>query len=180
MRQPPDTKSKRGLSASAVALLFAVGAPAILVTAGLLLSVVFVVRPVQVRGMAMLPALADGDRVFITRHVGDIARGDIVLFRHPADPSASYIMRVVGLPGEVIEVRRGRVLVNGNQLDEPYLDPNKNQMLLDLAPVRLTEESYFVSGDNRDNSSDSRLWGPLRREFIYGKYAARYWRGRGD
>lgn len=171
-------REKRGWGGAGKAVVFALVFGGLLVPVGIALTLLYLAQPVRVEGMAMLPALAHGDRILVSKRFGQLKRGDIVIFRYPPEPSKSYVKRVVGLPGETVEIRGGRVLIDGNPLAEAYLDPERNQQQLDLAPVRLTGQSFFVMGDNRDNSSDSRSWGPLPTEFVYGKYAARYWRAR--
>lgn len=132
------------------------------------------VQPVKVEGTAMAPALNDGDRIIIQRDPKKLERGDIVIFLYPEAPTKSYIKRIVGLPGETLDIREGKVFINGVPLLEPYINPELDQSRRDLAPVTLAADSYFVIGDNRDNSSDSRFWGPLKRNFIYGKYTRKY------
>ena len=143
------------------------------------LVVVFVVQPVKVEGTSMLPRLHDGERIFVNKLIyyglPELERGDIVVFWYPNDPSKSYIKRVIGLPGEAVEVRGGRILVNGQELVEPYLDPHLNAMRADQAPVYVKDHYFFVMGDNRDNSSDSRVWGLVPEKYIYGKALFRYW-----
>ena len=133
------------------------------------------VQPVRVLGVAMEPALRDGDRIFIDHSVDKLERGDIITFYYPADPSKSYLKRVVGLPGETVEVRDGKVLINGNALDEPYVAPENNRISNVRKEIRIPVDSYYVLGDNRNNSSDSRTWGPLQRKFIYGKFVRKYY-----
>lgn len=132
------------------------------------------VQPIKVEGTAMLPALHDGDRIIVERNPQKLERGDIVLFLFPQDQTKSYIKRIVGLPNEEVEIREGVILVNGTALNEPYVDPRLNQTARSMQPFTLDANSYFVVGDNRDNSSDSRIWGPLKRELIYGKYLKKY------
>ena len=143
------------------------------------LMVVFVVQPVKVEGTSMLTRLHDGDRIFVNKliyyGVPKLERGDIVVFWYPNDPSKNYIKRIVGLPGETVEVREGRVLINGVDLNEPYLDPHLNISHMSLQPVIVKDHYYFVMGDNRDNSSDSRYWGLVPEKYIYGKALFRYW-----
>jgi signal peptidase I len=133
------------------------------------------VQPVKVQGSAMEPALKDGDRLIIDRNVEPLKRGDIIVFYYPAEPTKSYIKRIVGLPGEAIEIREGKVFVNGAALDEPYVSPLNNQVMSSRAEIRLSPNSFYVIGDNRDHSSDSRIWGPLERKFIYGRYLRKYY-----
>ena len=140
-----------------------------------ILFIVYIAQPVKVEGIAMAPILNNGDRIFISKRVGTIKRGDIIVFYYPEDTSKSFIKRVVGLPGELIELRDGQTLINGSPLDEPYVDRRLNQFSIDLEPVRIPEQNYFVMGDNRDASSDSRLWGTLPKSYIYGEVIGRYW-----
>src|SRR5215210_5113006 len=143
------------------------------------LMVVFIVQPVKVEGTSMLPRLHDGERIFVNKliyyGVPKLERGDIVVFWYPNDPSKNYIKRIVGLPGETVEVREGRVLINNVELDETYLDPHLNISHMSLQPVLVKDHYYFVMGDNRDNSSDSRYWGLVPEKYIYGKALFRYW-----
>jgi signal peptidase I len=149
------------------------------------LIVVFVVQPVRVEGQSMMPKLHDQDRIFVNKFIyplrewiGDkepIKRGDIVVLLFPDDPSKSYIKRVVGLPGEEINVENGKLYVNGVQIDEPYLD--SEFLSADSMPgsVHVKDHHYFVMGDNRRNSSDSRYWGLVPEKYIYGKAIFRYY-----
>lgn len=133
------------------------------------------VQPVKVEGIAMEPALKNGDRILIDRSVDKLERGDIITFYYPIEPSKSYLKRIVGLPGETVEIRDGKVLINGEQLDEPYVAPENNRAMPGRKEIRLPVDSYYVLGDNRDNSNDSRVWGPLQRKFIYGKFVRKYY-----
>ncbi len=143
------------------------------------LVIVFVVQPVKVEGTSMLPRLEDGERIFVNKLIyyglPELERGDIIVFWYPEDPSKSYIKRLIGLPGETVQVRDGRILINGTELGEPYLDPERNVTTQSLPPVLVRPHYYFVMGDNRDNSSDSRSWGLVPEKYIYGKALFRYW-----
>jgi len=143
------------------------------------LVLVFVAQPVKVEGTSMLPRLHDGERIFVNKLIyyglPDLERGDIVVFWFPDDPSKSYIKRVIGLPGETVQMRAGRIFVNGKELQEPYLDPSLNVTDDDRPPTYVKPHYYFVMGDNRDNSSDSRSWGLVPEKYIYGKALFRYW-----
>ena len=123
----------------------------------------------------MEPALKNGDRIFVDRKVDKLARGDIVIFYFPLDPSKSYIKRVLALPGETVEIRDGRVLINGTNLDEPYVAPGNNRVMSNRKGIKVSDDSYYVLGDNRDNSSDSRIWGMVHRKFIYGRFVSKYY-----
>ncbi len=147
------------------------------------LVLVFIVQPVKVEGTSMLPRLHDGERIFVNkliyydeyRWAPKIERGDIVVFWFPDDPSKSYIKRVIGLPGDTVELHDGMVRVNGSDLDEDYLDSRLNLSHRSQTPVYVRPNYYFVMGDNRDNSSDSRIWGLVPKKYIYGKALFRYW-----
>lgn len=99
----------------------------------------------------------------------DVARGDVVVFRFPEDPDTDYVKRVIGLPGEKIEVQRGRVLIDGRTLDEPYVAPEDIETHLNFPPTQVPQGHYFMMGDNRDQSLDSRRWGFLPRPLIRGR-----------
>ena len=149
------------------------------------LIVVFVIQPVRVEGQSMMPRLHDQDRIFVNKFIyplrewlGDqspIKRGDIVVLLYPNDPSKSYIKRVVGLPGEQIEVIDGRLYVNDELIEEPYLDAEYLSRDSTPGPVDINAHHYFVMGDNRNNSSDSRSWGLVPEKYIYGKAVYRYY-----
>ncbi len=150
-------------------LLFAVG--------GAIVIVVFFYQPVKVEGTSMLPELVDQERIFVNKfryRIDDIARGDVVVFWYPLDHSKSYIKRVVGVPGDVVEIRRGVVLVNGVPIDEDYVPPDFADRR--SYPTRTVDAGqYYVLGDHRNQSNDSRTWGLVPRENIYGKAVFRYW-----
>ncbi len=146
---------------------------------------VFAVQPVVVEGTSMLPQLHDGERLLVNKLVyykfksiswGHLERGDIVVFWYPSDPDKSYVKRIIGLPGETVEVRNGKVYIDGKELNEPYLDTIHNQNLRDNVLKSVDQHYYFVMGDNRDNSSDSRVWGLVPEKYIYGKAFFRYWK----
>ncbi len=102
-------------------------------------------------------------------------RGEIVVFEYPKDTSRDYIKRVIGLPDETIEIRNGRVLINGVPLFEPYLNDAARAQTGNMPPMQIPSNAVFVMGDNRGNSSDSRIWGPLPLERIVGKAWVIYW-----
>lgn len=133
------------------------------------------VIPAIMEGTGMQPTLKDGDRWFISTNVSGLQRGDIVSFRYPKDESKRYIKRIVGLPGEELEIRSGTVFISGSALKEDYLDQQFNQSGGSYPPVKIKQNHYFVLGDNRDNSSDSRYWGTVDSSLIEGRLYARYW-----
>lgn len=125
----------------------------------------------------MKPALNAGDRIFISRDVRQLSRGDIIAFYYPKDRSKSYIKRIVGLPGETLAIRGGKILINGMVLEETYVLPENNRATTDYAPIKVPADNYYVMGDNRDYSNDSRSWDTLPRALIYGKYTNKYAEG---
>lgn len=132
----------------------------------------------QVQGPSMYPNFADHEVLFVSRlHylLGKPERLDIVVFHFPDNPQDDYIKRIIGLPGEIVELRHTQVYINGRALDEPYL---YEACLPGRCPDRLWvlgPDEFFVMGDNRNESSDSRAFGPIRRKFIVGEVLARYW-----
>ncbi len=141
--------------------------------------ILFLYQPVQVEGTSMMPALQDQERIFINKFLyrfgwGDIHRGDMVVFRFPGDPSKLYIKRVIGLPGDIVEIEQGNVVVNGNRLDEDYV-PEEYRDTQSHPPLKVPSGEYFVLGDHRVSSNDSRSWGTVGRNYIYGKAVFIYW-----
>jgi signal peptidase I len=139
--------------------------------------IVFLYQPVQVEGTSMMPELTNHQRIFINKfvyHFAPIQRGDIVVFWYPLDRTKSYIKRVVGLPGEWVALRDGRVYIDGEPLKETYIPPE----YLDhqsYPPVQVEPGHYFVLGDHRESSNDSRVWGTVDQKYIYGKAVFVYW-----
>lgn len=145
---------------------------------------VFFVQPVVVDGKSMEPQLHDGERLLVNKFIyydvkslgfGHLERGDIVVFWYPEDPNKSFVKRLIGFPGETVEVKDGKVYINGVELNEPYLDPEKNRSRIALAPVQVKNHTYYVLGDNRDGSLDSRIWGMVPAKYVYGRAFFRYW-----
>ncbi len=128
----------------------------------------------------MLPRLEDHDRLFINKfvyHIESIQRGDVVVFHYPRDPEKSYIKRVIGLPGDRIWIDRGSVWVNGVPLGENYV-PERYRDSRSMAEMVVPDDTYFMMGDHRSISSDSREFGPVERDLIYGKAVFVYWPAR--
>ncbi len=139
--------------------------------------IVFLYQPVKVEGTSMMPGLADQERIFINKYayrLGPIERGDVVVFRYPGDGSKNYIKRIVGVPGDRIEIMRGAVMVNGKQLAEPYVPPEFRDQR-SMSEITVPDNSYFVLGDHRNLSSDSRDFGMVEQEAIFGKAVFVYW-----
>ena len=122
----------------------------------------------------MMPSINKGDKIFVDQNVGELKRGEIITFLYPKDRSQWFVERIIGLPNETVEIRAGKVYIDDQLLEEPYLDENNNRLKQSFAPKKVPENSYFVLGDNRDNSSDSRYWGTVDRELITGKYYMTY------
>jgi signal peptidase I len=141
--------------------------------------IVFIYQPVKVEGTSMMPGLTDQERIFVNKYEyklspNNIHRGDLIVFHYPKDPRESYIKRVVGVPGDSIEIRSGDVYVNAEKLVEPYVLPeyrDRDSLQLEVVP----RDDYFVLGDHRNSSSDSRSWGFVDRPKIYGKAVLVYW-----
>jgi signal peptidase I len=139
--------------------------------------IIFLYQPVRVEGTSMLPMLQDQDRLFINKmayRVGEIHRGDVVVFLYPRDHEKSYIKRVIALPGDDLRIDHGQVYVNGGKVAEKYV-PKRFADDRSQPEMTVPANEYFVMGDHRSISSDSRDFGPVDRELIYGKAAFVYW-----
>jgi signal peptidase I len=141
--------------------------------------IVFIYQPVKVEGTSMMPTLTDQERIFINKFtyhfgLGDIHRSDMVVFWFPLDPQKSYIKRVIAIPGDVVSIDAGQVFLNGKPLVEDYV-PDEYRDRVTWEEHRVPDDEYFVLGDHRSSSSDSRTWGFVKREAIYGKAVFVYW-----
>ncbi|MGE5552358.1 MAG: signal peptidase I [Betaproteobacteria bacterium] len=141
------------------------------------LFVVFVAQPFVVEGSSMEPSLREGERLVVSKasyRFGRPGRGDVIVFRYPVDRRVRFIKRVIGLPGETVAIRDGRVLINGRPLSEKYL---ADVTLGEFGPVRVPPGHLFVLGDNRSNSRDSRYpeVGMVSYRDVIGKAVAVYW-----
>ncbi|MDE3105112.1 MAG: signal peptidase I [Acidobacteriota bacterium] len=139
--------------------------------------ITFLYQPVRVEGTSMLPELRDQDRLFVNKfayRLGEIHRGDVVVFLYPHDHTKSYIKRVIGLPGDTVRIDNGQVYVNGKALDEAYV-PMRYQDSRSQPELLLPANEYWLMGDHRSISSDSRDFGPVDRGLIYGRAAFVYW-----
>lgn len=130
--------------------------------------------PVKMEGTSMLPNIKDGDRLVLKTSYGEVKRGDVVVHLYPKDETRLYIKRIIALPNETMEIKAGKVFINDKELEENYLDQNYNQSQTNLSARKIEVDSYFVMGDNRDNSSDSRIWGTVKKELIKGTLALNY------
>ena len=143
------------------------------------LVILLLYRPVKVEGTSMMPSLLDQERLFINQFsyrfgLGDIKRGDTVVFWFPEDRTQSYIKRVIGLPGDTVAVENGYVFVNGRKLEEQYV-PAEYRDQRDYPAHVVPADNYFVLGDHRISSNDSRSWGFVPRSYIYGKAVFVFW-----
>jgi signal peptidase I len=159
------------------------GAMAVLVTT-------FIIQPVRVEGTSMLPQLHDGERVLVNKFLYSldgwptqdlsigrpVERGDVIVFYYPNDPSTRYVKRVIGVPGDSVRIDGdGHVYVNGEAIAEPYLSGEYTQWPVSMSSTTVKDHYYFVLGDNRDNSSDSRSWGLVPEKYICGEAVFRFW-----
>ncbi|HVI05537.1 MAG TPA: signal peptidase I [Sphingomicrobium sp.] len=139
--------------------------------------IVFLYQPVKVEGTSMMPSLDDQERIFINKFVyriEPIQRGDIVVFRYPRDPAKSFIKRVIGIAGDRVRIENGRVYLNGKMLLEDYV-PRAYADDRSYPEIAVPAGSYFVLGDHRSLSNDSRDFGPVDAGYIYGKAVFSYW-----
>jgi signal peptidase I len=176
--QPQPLPSQASRSASVWSALSWVRDLAFSVLIAVIL-IVFIYQPVKVEGTSMMPTLTDQERIFINKFtyhfgLGDIQRGDMVVFWFPLDQTKSYIKRVIGVPGDIIRIEAGQVFVNGQEINEPYVPEEfRDRVSYEERPV--PDDQYFVLGDHRNSSSDSRTWGFVKRDAIYGKAVFVYW-----
>ena len=132
----------------------------------------------MVQGQSMYPNFDDDQVLYISRInyiMGEPNRSDIVVFHYPGNPQEDYIKRVIGLPGDVVEIRDTLVYVNGEPITEPYINEPCDIFHCPDERWELGPDEFFVMGDNRNHSSDSRAFGPVKREFIVGEVLVRYW-----
>jgi signal peptidase I len=136
----------------------------------------FLIQPFFVKGASMEPNFLDGDYLIIDEisyRFETPQRGEVIIFRYPLEPSQFFIKRIIGLPGEKVEVQDGKIFINGSELDESeYL---QGTTTVGNVEVRLEDDEYFVLGDNRNASSDSRKWGEVDKKLIIGRAWLRAW-----
>ncbi|GHV29184.1 signal peptidase I [Synergistales bacterium] len=138
----------------------------------------FVIQAFWIPSGSMIPTLDPGDRVLVLKFWYSILRfepkrGDIVVFRYPIDPSRDFVKRVIGLPGDSVEIKDGRVFINSRELAESYVQNPDN--FTSEAPIAVPKDKYFCLGDNRPNSQDSRFWGFVPKNYLRGPAVLRYW-----
>lgn len=154
----------------------------------------FIVQAFKIPSGSMIPTLLIGDHILVNKFiygpqvpfthtrlfpVRKPRRGEVIVFLEPRDREKDFIKRVIGLPGETVQVIKRQVYINGEPLNESayayYANPYFVRGLDDFGPVKIPKDSYFMMGDNRENSSDSRVWGPVPFELIKGKAFVIYW-----
>ncbi|MDS1029927.1 signal peptidase I [Bacillota bacterium LX-D] len=136
----------------------------------------FLFQPFYIPSGSMEPTLQVNDRIIVnklTYRFSEPKRGDIIVFKFPLDPSRDYIKRLIGLPGETLEIKNSVIYINNKPIKESYLPPNLH--FADFPPVKIPKNAYFMMGDNRNNSQDSRYWGTLQKNLIIGKAQLIYW-----
>ncbi len=182
LNTPPESQEKRSFIREALAYVGELTRVVVISLAIILPVRYFLVQPFYVKGVSMEPNFYDHEYLVIDEisfRFREPKRGEIVVFRYPRDPSQFFIKRVVGLPGETVEIRNSRVKItsdaypDGLVLDEAYLDPDVRIWV--ETEVTLGAEEYFILGDNRDSSLDSRQFGPISREVIVGRVWLRGW-----
>lgn len=149
------------------------------VAIAVLLAVVirlFVLEPFYIPSGSMEPTLQERDRIIVSKmnyYFQEPKRGDIVVFKYPKDPKRNFVKRLIAKGGETVAIKDSRLYINGQQVPEDYLPPGLR--IADFGPVAVPEGSYFMMGDNRNNSDDSRVWGFLPEKLIVGKAILIYW-----
>ena len=136
----------------------------------------FVFQPFYIPSESMTPNLLVGDRIIVSKLsfvFGEPKRGDVIVFKYPEDPSRDFVKRTIGLSGENLSVRDNLLYINGQLVEESYLP--QGLVFSDFGPEDVPESAYFMMGDNRNNSDDSRVWGPMPEENIVGKAVLIYW-----
>lgn len=169
----PETTTPKPPRSGAVQLIIDI-AETLLLVALLWVSINAASERIRVDGFSMEPTLHSGEFVVVNKlayKFGEPALGDVIVFRYPRNPDKEYIKRVIGTPGDTVTISNGRVYVNGELIEEPYIAaPPRDQN-----EWKVPENSLFVLGDNRGNSSDSRAWGPVPMEYVIGKATFVYW-----
>lgn len=147
-----------------------------------MISYLFLVQPHQVKGPSMLPNFKDGEYLLtekVSYKISNPKRGDVVIFEAPPNRRDDYIKRIIGLPGDTVSVKEGKVYLNGQLLNEAYLPSDfqtqPGTFLTENTQYKVPDDQYFVFGDNRGHSSDSRAWGPVKRKAIVGRTWLVYW-----
>jgi len=136
----------------------------------------FIIQPFYIPSGSMEPTLTKGDRIIVNKFIyrfQEPKRGDVIVFKYPLDPKRDFIKRVIGVPGDTVEIKDSELIINGKPVLEPYLP--QGLKFADYGPVTVPQDKFLMMGDNRNNSEDSRVWGLLPRENIRGKAIVLYW-----
>lgn len=154
----------------------------VVIMAIMVMIYLFVMSPQEINGASMEPNFHNGEYILTNKieyKLTDPKRGDVVIFKSPRNKDIDYIKRVIGLPGDVVALKNNTIYVNGKRLDERYLAPDVyifgGSYLREGSEVVIPDGKYFVMGDNRPHSSDSREFGPIAKEDFIGKAIFRYW-----
>lgn len=176
--QPPESPSPAPGRPSSVKPVFTVWLRDLVVSLAIsCFIIIFLYQPVKVEGTSMMPGLDDQERIFVNKFVyrlEPIERGDIIVFRYPRDTSKSFIKRVIGVAGDHIRIEEGLVYVNNKPIEEDYVLPAYEDQR-SYPDTVVPPHSYFVLGDHRNMSNDSRDFGPVNISYIYGKAVFGYW-----
>lgn len=137
----------------------------------------FIIQAFWIPSGSMIPTLEPGDRVLVLKFWYslpkiDPKRGQIVVFKYPVDPKRDFVKRLIGMPGDTVEIKDGRVFINSREIAEPYVQHPDN---FSMEPTVVPAKKYFCLGDNRSNSQDSRFWGFVPADFMRGPAVFRYW-----
>lgn len=137
----------------------------------------FVIQAFWIPSGSMIPTLEPGDRVLVLKFWYslpkiEMKRGDIIVFKYPVDPKRDFVKRLIGMPGDTVEIKDGRVFINNREIAEPYVQHPDN---FSMEPIQVPLKKYFCLGDNRANSQDSRFWGFVPEDFVKGPAVFRYW-----
>ncbi len=166
----------------AIAAIFDFLQGIVVVLAIMVMIYLFIMSPQEINGASMEPNFHNGEYILtnkITFKLGDPIRGDVVVFKSPKNKDIDYIKRIIGLPGDSVALRESNIYINGQKLNEAYLAPDVyifgGSFLREGSEIVVPKEKYFLMGDNRPHSSDSREFGPVLKEDFIGKAILRYW-----
>jgi signal peptidase I len=165
---PPDTKTSYFLGEILESVVIAVVLAVIIR--------VFLFQPFYIPSGSMEPTLTEGDRIIVSKinyRLGQPKRWDIIVFKYPVDPKRDFIKRMTGLPGETVQIQDSTIYIDGNKVEQSFLPVGLRYN--DYGPIKIPEGQYFMMGDNRNNSEDSRVWGTLPKGNIVGKALFIYW-----